>query len=153
MSKFKVGDEVEVLFIDGMGYQGNYKKGMRGKIIFISGKNAKLQDDRDTPHSYWLAFSAIKLAKTKYPNPPLPHCEERIAFARGANIESSITNNGPWCFVADPEWQPHLKYRVKVEKTEDDLQIERLEQILAKEKIFIDKIKKELAELKPTIHY
>jgi hypothetical protein len=83
----------------------------------------------------------------QYPNPPLPHCEERIAFARGANIESSITNNGPWCFVADPEWQPHLKYRVKVEKTKDELRIEELYervQILISE---LNDLNEEIAEI------
>jgi hypothetical protein len=153
MTEFKVGDEVEVLYIDGMGYEGNYKKGMRGKIIFLSGKNAKLQDDCVSAYGYWLAFSAIKLAKTKYPNPPLPHCEERIAFAKGANIECQYPNHKTWYNDDDPSWQPKFKYRVKVENTKDDPRIEELEQILAKEKIFIDKIKKELAELKPTIHY
>ena len=89
--------------------------------------------------------------KTKYPNPPLPHCEERIAFAQGANIEFSITNNGPWCFVADPKWQPHLKYRVKIEKTKDELQIERVEQCIEDHEHFISKYKEELAELKNKI--
>ena len=89
----------------------------------------------------------------KYPHPPLPHCEERIAHAKGANIESSITNNGPWCFVADPEWQPHLKYRVKVEKTKDELRIEKIERHILEHEHFLDKFKKELAELKPTVHY
>jgi hypothetical protein len=98
-------------------------------------------------------MAPYKQPKPKYPNPPLPHCEERIAFAKGANIESSITNNGPWCFVADPEWQPHLRYRVKVEKTKDDLRIEELERRIAEDLRILNMHKKELADLKPTVHY
>tara|TARA_R110000803_G_scaffold153578_1_gene218465 strand:- start:162 stop:443 length:282 start_codon:yes stop_codon:yes gene_type:complete len=92
---------------------------------------------------------------TSYANQSLPHCDMRIEHAKGANIESSITNNGPWCFVADPEWQPHLKYRVKVEpvKTQDDLRIEELERLILEKEHFISKYKKELAKLKPTVHY
>tara|TARA_R110000782_G_scaffold99512_1_gene185283 strand:+ start:290 stop:571 length:282 start_codon:yes stop_codon:yes gene_type:complete len=92
---------------------------------------------------------------TSYANSPLPHCDMRIEHAKGANIETSITNNGPWCFVADPEWQPHLRYRVTVEpvKTKDDLRIEELEQHIAENLRILDKHKKELIKLKPTIHY
>tara|TARA_R110000851_G_scaffold4894_1_gene20155 strand:- start:138 stop:494 length:357 start_codon:yes stop_codon:yes gene_type:complete len=56
----------------------------------------------------------------QYPNPPLPHCEERIAFARGANIEFSIFGI-EWRHDAKPAWNRNFKYRVKVEKTEDEL--------------------------------
>ena len=90
---------------------------------------------------------------TSYANSPLPHCDMRIEHAKGANIESSITNNGPWVFVANPEWQPHLRYRVKVEKTKDDLRIEELERRIAEDLRILDKHKKELIKLKPTIHY
>jgi hypothetical protein len=106
--------------------------------------------------SYHLRYTSMiqhTKAEPQYPNPPLPHCKERIAHARGANIESSITNNGPWCFVADPEWQPHLKYQVKAEKTKDDLRIEELERLIRISENCIKKRKEELAELKPTVHY
>ena len=61
----------------------------------------------------------------QYPNPPLPHCEERIAHARGANIE--ILKKGEWILCEFPTWNDYKAYRVKVEKTEDDLRIEVLE--------------------------
>jgi hypothetical protein len=152
MTEFKVGDEVEVLYCAGMGYQGNYKKGMKGKIILLSDKSATLQDDCYTPYGYWLPFAAIKLVETKYPNPPLPHCEERIAFAKGANIEF-LSVAGTWLSAKDPSWDDELKYRVKVEKTKDQLRIEELKRFIIIWEEVIDEHKKELAELKPISHY
>jgi hypothetical protein len=87
----------------------------------------------------------------KYPNPPLPHCEERIAFCRGANIE--FLYDGTWVFDEDPKWYPDSRYRVKVEKTKDELRIEELKRFIIIWEEMIDEHKKELAELKPTIHY
>jgi hypothetical protein len=89
----------------------------------------------------------------KYPNPPLPHCEERIAFAKGANIEYLLLNEGIWHNSATPSWNPKLKYRVKTEKTKDDLRIEKLEQLIKRDMRFLDTHRKQLAELKPKIHY
>jgi hypothetical protein len=89
----------------------------------------------------------------QYPNPPLPHCEERIAFARGANIEVRYKNNIIWRDNLNPTWNVENIYRVKVEKTKDELRIEELEQRIAADSLVLDKYKKELAELKPTIHY
>ena len=157
-SEFKIGDEVEVLDTGdtcNLFYLGFYKSGMKGKIIDISerGKQVRLSNDNNNIRETWLAIKSLKLVEPQYPNPPLTHCEERIAFARGANIEASITNNGPWCFVADPEWHPNVKYRVKVEKTKDDLRIEELERRIAEDMRVLDEHKKELAELKPTVHY
>tara|TARA_R110000851_G_scaffold26574_1_gene75203 strand:+ start:352 stop:798 length:447 start_codon:yes stop_codon:yes gene_type:complete len=106
--------------------------------------------------NYHLRYETMSLCKKpepKYPNSPLQHCEERIAFAKGANIEASIANNGHWFFDADPEWQPHLRYRVKVEKTKDDLRIEELEENIRAHENCVKAYKKELAKLKPTVHY
>tara|TARA_R110000822_G_scaffold80570_2_gene191955 strand:+ start:1211 stop:1678 length:468 start_codon:yes stop_codon:yes gene_type:complete len=155
MTKFKVNDEVEILYTNNMGYKGDYRPGMIGKVIEVSGTSVRLHGDSTQAYEIWLEFEAVKFVAPQYPNPPLQHCEERIAHARGANIESSIANNGHWFFVADPEWQPHLKYRVKVEpvKTKDDLRIERLEiKIRNNERANADH-RKEIAELKPTVHY
>ena len=87
----------------------------------------------------------------KYPNPPLPHCEERIAFAKGANIE--FLHDGIWLDAPKPNWSVIEKYRVKIEKTKDELQIERLEKLIIIRQDDVQRYKKELAELKPTIHY
>jgi hypothetical protein len=155
MNKFKVGDKVKVVYMQ-HSYRGDYKQGAVRKIIEVSqsGRQLKLHGDNTTVNELWLDAEGVKLVEpNEYPNPPLPHCEERIAFAEGANIEASIPNNGHWFFVADPEWQPHLRYRVKVEKTKDDLRIEELERRIAEDMRVLDKHKKELAKLKPTVHY
>jgi hypothetical protein len=91
----------------------------------------------------------------QYPNPPLPHCEERIAFAKGANIEfeDRCGTHSKWMFTGDPKWHANVKYRVKVEKTEDDLRIEVLKSCICDHQAILDDYKKELAELKPTVHY
>jgi hypothetical protein len=87
----------------------------------------------------------------QYPNPPLPHCKERIAFAKGANIEV-LSDGGGWQDVAFPSWKTCYQYRVKVEKTQDDLRIEELEKRIRGHESFIKKHRKELYKLKPTSH-
>jgi hypothetical protein len=98
-------------------------------------------------------MAPYKQPKPKYPNPPLPHCEQRIAFAKGANIESKHKDNVTWWDDEEPQWLPELKYRVKVEKTKDDLRIEELERRIAEDLRILNMHKKELAELKPTVNY
>ena len=92
-----------------------------------------------------------KYPETKYPNPPLPHCGERIAFARGANIEYFYS--GTWHCNVNPQFNKGVKYRVKVEKTKDDLRIEELEENIRAHENCAKVYKKELAKLKPTVHY
>jgi hypothetical protein len=158
MTEFKIGDEVEVLYTGdtcNLFYLGFYKSGMKGKIIDISqkGKQVRLSNDNNNIRETWLAIKSLKLVEPQYPNPPLPHCEVRIAFAKGANIESKHKDNVTWWDDEKPKWLPELKYRVKVEKTKDNLRIEELEQRIAEDMRVLDKHKKELAELKPTVHY
>ena len=104
--------------------------------------------------TYYLRYTSMipcTKAEPQYPNPPLPHCEERIAHAKGANIE--VYDGGGWQDVAFPSWKTCYQYRVKVEKTEDDLQIERLENLIIIRQDDVKRFTKELAELKPTVHY
>ena len=155
MTKFKVNDEVEVLYTNNMGYKGDYRPGMIGEVIEVSGTSVRLHGDSTQAYEIWLEFEAVKLAKPEYPNPPLPHCEERIAFAKGANIEfeDRCGTHSKWMFTGYPKWHPNIKYRVKVEKTKDDLQIERLENLIIIRQDDVKRFTKELAKLKPTVHY
>ena len=155
MTKFKVNDEVEVLYTNNMGYKGDYRPGMIGEVIEVSGTSVRLHGDNTQAYEIWLEFEAVKLVAPKYPNPPLPHCEERIAFAKGANIEfeNRCGTHSKWMFTGDPKWHENIKYRVKVEKTKDDLRIEELERYIFNTESAINVYKKELAELKPTVHY
>jgi hypothetical protein len=157
MTKFKVGDKVKVVYIQNS-YRGDYKQGAVGKIIEVSrsGRQLKLHGDNIKVNELWLEAEGVKLVDpNKYLNPPLPHCEERIAHARGANIEFEdiCCRVNKWKFTNDPKWHENIKYRVKVEKTKDDLRIEELERLIFYWEQMINEHKKELAELKPTIHY
>tara|TARA_R110000803_G_scaffold123536_1_gene191447 strand:- start:159 stop:590 length:432 start_codon:yes stop_codon:yes gene_type:complete len=143
MTKFIVGDQYiyqadSELFT----YSGESKHDNAG--VFKS-------DSGNVYHYHYVNMTPYKQPKPKYPNPPLPHCEERIAFAKGADIEVSINNR--WEFTNDPKWHKNIKYRVKVEKTEDDLRIEELERRIAEDLRILNMHKKELAQLKPTVHY
>ena len=155
MTKFIVGDKVKVLYTYNMRYQGDYKKGMIVEIIEVSGTSVRFHGQNDQAYEIWIEFEAVKLFEPKYPNSPLPHCEERIAFAKGANIEfeDRCGTHSKWMFTGDPKWHANIKYRVKVEKTEDDLQIERLENLIIIRQDDVKRFTKELAELKPTVHY
>jgi hypothetical protein len=104
-------------------------------------------------HNEYRNMDLFKQPEPQYPNPPLPHCEERIAFAKGANIESKHKDNVTWWDDEEPQWLPEIRYRVKVEKTKDDMRIERLERFIDKNQALINKFKTELAELKPTVNY
>jgi hypothetical protein len=109
-------------------------------------------ESRNTTQYY--AYSIMTpCTQSQYPNPPLPHCKERIAFAKGANIEYRLLTQGIWHNCATPQWLPGLKYRVKVEKTNDDLRIEELEENIRAHENCVKQYKKELADLKPTSHY
>tara|TARA_R110000772_G_scaffold170373_2_gene282259 strand:+ start:410 stop:874 length:465 start_codon:yes stop_codon:yes gene_type:complete len=154
MTKLKIGDEVKVVYMP-HSYRGDYKQGMIGKIIEVSqrGRQLKLHGDNIKVNELWLDTEGLKLVEPQYPNPPLPHCEERIAFAKGANIESKHKDNVTWWDDEEPQWLPELKYRAKVEKTKDDLRIEVLESLIIVRQDDVKRFTKELAELKPTAHY
>jgi hypothetical protein len=93
------------------------------------------------------------MPEPKYPNSPLPHCEERIAFAKGANIESSRKDRVKWGDDLNPTWSVYIIYRVKVEKTKDELRIEELKRLITGHNLSINIWKTELHELTPTVHY
>jgi hypothetical protein len=147
MNELKIGDEVKVVYMP-HSYRGDYKQGMIGKIIEVSrrGRQLKLHGDNIKVNELWLDAEGVKLVESnKYPNPPLPHCEERIALAMGANIE--VLTSGTWCYIGNPQFHKCVKYRVKVEKTKDDLRIEELYervQILISE---LNDLNEEIAEL------
>ena len=96
-------------------------------------------------------MTPYKQPEPQYPNPPRIHCEERIAFAKGANIQ--VLAFGTWYDIDNPTFDELVKYRVKVEKTKDELHIERLElKIQNNERANADH-KKEIAEIKSKLHY
>jgi len=56
-----------------------------------------------------------------FPNEPLPHSRERIAYAMGAEIEVHV--NGTWTTIrTTPAFHPANLYRVKTPETETQTQ-------------------------------
>ena len=144
-SKFIVGDEY--IYQKGsapLAYVGESKHNGVGLFESDSGSVYHYEYENMTP---------CTKAEPQYPNPPLQHCEERIAHAKGANIEGQHTNNVTWWADPDPQWHKNIKYRVKVEKTKDDSLIERLERRIRVNENANIKYKEEIAKLKPTVHY
>jgi hypothetical protein len=143
------------------GNQYTYKGAVNARIYTYAGDSYSqdvgiFKDFEGT--SYHLKYTKMiprTQPEPKYPNPPLSHCEERIAFAKGANIEfeDRCGTHSKWMFTGDPKWHANIKYRVKVEKTEDDLQIERLENLIIIRQDDVKRFTKELSKLKPTVHY
>ena len=103
----------------------------------------------------WLDVTGyLELVKqpSKYPNQPPPHWELRIEHAKGADIEL-LNVIGKWVSVRDPNWLINTEYRVKPAKTDDELRIEKLEDMILEHNVKIIAAKKELAQLKTTVHY
>jgi hypothetical protein len=99
----------------------------------------------------WYAGDGLNVVNPvrKYPNPPLKHLKERIAFAMGANIQFSRAGV-KWynCEKGkDPLWLPKNMYRVKLEKSEDELRIEELERLITENLTIISQYRIELTEL------
>jgi hypothetical protein len=80
------------------------------------------------------------LSLCKYPNPPHKHAELIKAWADGAEIEYNGVYDeewqrlydGKWQKVSDPSWPEHYEYRIKPEKSEKELEIERIESEMRK---------------------
>lgn len=64
---------------------------------------------------------------TTYPNSPHKHAELIKQWADGAEIEYWSTFFLSWFAVEDPSWTVSVEYRVKPQKSEKDIQIEKLE--------------------------
>ncbi len=62
-----------------------------------------------------------------YPNPPHKHAELIKCWADGAEIEYYDPNTGYWYSSSAPLWSYNVEYRVKPQKSDKDIQIEKLE--------------------------
>jgi hypothetical protein len=144
MTKFIVGDQYSYKGDAPVTYVGESTFHGVGLFEGDSGKIFRYRYENMTPRTK---------PEPKYPNLPLPHCEERIAFAKGANI--AILSERGWYHDINPAFDAEHTYKIIVEpiKTKDDLRIEKIERHILEHEHFLDKFKKELAELKPTVHY
>ena len=64
---------------------------------------------------------------TNYPNPPHKHAELIKQWADGAEIEYYDSYYAGWFAILKPNWENDIQYRVKPQKSEKDIQIEKLE--------------------------
>lgn len=62
-----------------------------------------------------------------YPNPPHKHAAIIAEWIKGAEIEYYDKNFKLWVSARTPTWSENLEYRVKPQKSEKDIQIEKLE--------------------------
>jgi len=67
-----------------------------------------------------------EVSNASYPNPPYKHAAIIVEWVKGAEIEYLNTDN-EWVTAITFTWAPHKEYRVKPQKSEKDIQIEKLE--------------------------
>jgi len=80
-----------------------------------------------TYHLYEVELIVEDKPKSNYPNPPHKHAEIIKQWADGAEIEYYSPYGKVWCRVSRPSWEDDIEFRVKPQKSEKDIQIEKLE--------------------------
>jgi len=68
-----------------------------------------------------------EVSNASYPNPPYKHAAIIVEWVKGAEIEYYDKNFKLWVSARTPTWSENLEYRVKPQKSEKDIQIEKLE--------------------------
>lgn len=68
-----------------------------------------------------------EVSNASYPNPPHKHAAIIAEWIKGAEIEYYDKNFKLWVSARTPTWSENLEYRVKPQKSEKDIQIEKLE--------------------------
>ena len=125
MTNFKVGDRVRLksgnTFSNGE-YICDIRE-IRGAAVYFEGGTL-------------CNFKQLELA---YPNPPHKHRDLIIEWVNGAEIQ--VIYDGKWVDQTHPDWENSLKYRVKPQKPEKDLEIEAIQKQM-------DELKERLENLK-----
>jgi len=131
MSDFKAGDRVRCVNLDKHAcYIGkNWGKvvGLKiGKVYTLvsitnSNKGARWVS-LEGKNNYDVSASHFELA-----GEPHVHCELIKAWADGAEIEAYSALNDKWFFECTPLWLDIFEYRIRPNKTDKELQIEKLE--------------------------
>lgn len=67
-----------------------------------------------------------EVSSNVYPNPPHKHAAIIKQWADGAEIEYRVSGS-EWYSAKSPNWSWHREYRVKPQKSDKDIQIEKLE--------------------------
>jgi len=131
MNKFKVGDRVRVLEVETGTFSSDcilWVNGMekcKGKFYTVK-ENLGGYIHLDDSASGW-SFAAEWLALT-YSYKPHVHCELIKAWADGAEIEVYSALSDEWFSECTPLWLNGFEYRIRPNKTDKELQIEKLEE-------------------------
>jgi hypothetical protein len=154
-ARIRLGDTVEIIETDDSRGKGLVMPiGTKGLVVKSAKHAVGVKFGSATGYS-WVTRQGLKIInrERKYPNPPLPHCEERIAFANGANIQ--VLSSDRWYDISKPNFDKESTYRVKEEpvKTKDDLRIEELERRIRVNEDANRIHKNELDELRPKVPY
>ncbi|QDP63222.1 MAG: hypothetical protein Unbinned1520contig1002_20 [Prokaryotic dsDNA virus sp.] len=119
MNKIKVGDRLQR--VSGGTHRGQVE-GDLVTVAVIHGDNVSFMGYNSL---YFLPN--YKLVQPRYPNAPHKWAKEIKAWADGANIQyESVPSE--WYGASKPCWGNDINYRVKPEKSDKDIQIEKLEQ-------------------------
>lgn len=121
MGKFKVGDRVVV---EERAVHGSLEVGYRGKVTRVVGGTVQV-DSKGTGNFYGSSGGKLRLDPL---HPPHKHAELIKAWADGAEIEE-LSFNDVWNPRGQKSisWLPNSIYRIKPQKSDKDLQIEKLE--------------------------
>jgi len=149
--------------------KAGYTKGSKFKTLVarcntVAGAIVQLQED-DGSHSpffeavdvgerlcFWLPTEGDKrgeeeeleliveqeVSNASYPNPPHKHAAIIAEWIKGAEIEYRVSGS-EWYPAPNPTWSNHREYRVKPQKSDKDIQIEKLEAEFKVAKIEMEK--------------
>jgi hypothetical protein len=136
MSKFKVGDKVKRV-----GH--TWLLAGQGEIYTVSWTDDWAISLEEIPgRDYDPDFFELMKEGIKYPNPPHKHAELIKAWADGAVIEQFCDGITCWMQCWNPLWKENSTYRIKPSKTEQELQLEKLEATVRDTLAQIEEIKK-----------
>lgn len=142
MSEVKIGDKVLLKCFKGVrGVNGNHCGWVRrfsnhvGKVVVVTGISERGNIEAEELGSYKWSKDYVEVVSTAYPNPPHKHAELIKAWADGAEVEY-LNFSGTWRtmtkasinFVVNPE----RKFRIKPQKSEREIEIERIESEMRK---------------------
>lgn len=116
---FKVDDKVRCINADGAPLKLNKE--------YVVTRVYKCYIYFDTFFGGWNP-ERFELVRAKYPNPKHKHHDLIIEWAKGAEIEFLNTNQDWMATSESPTWYSESEYRIKPEKTERDIQMEKIQE-------------------------
>ena len=131
MNKFKVGDKVRCINLEMADeYTPDDNWGIKSGLVIgrvYTVKSCLLSWLR-VGLDYSVSCKHFELANETYAYKPHVHCELIRAWADGAEVDRYCTDLYEWQPVLYPTWRVHDDYRIRPNKTDKELQIEKLEE-------------------------